>query len=290
VELDSLDHVHFSVPDLDRAQEIFGPWLPGEFTPVYGAPELNAYGVWNMSGGDFIQVIDPREPAFGSSRIDSFGILSVSFRVQEIDEGIAQAEAAGLKLRSRVGSEDIGMGKNVIQAQFFTDESFGLGIELVERQIPGDPHVPLNQSCVDYVEHTVADLAAPVAFLDALLDSPFEAAVDDEELGARFARNARYGIQLTAPSDPEGAVSRRLKAQGPGLHAIAFQSRDLDRDIARAQALELVLVRQRELAPDVREAEFAAESAIILRLVERSARLAVSGDGVAFLPFPGPAR
>ena len=34
MDLDSLDHVHLSVPDLDRAQEIYGLWLPGDFTPV----------------------------------------------------------------------------------------------------------------------------------------------------------------------------------------------------------------------------------------------------------------
>jgi catechol 2,3-dioxygenase-like lactoylglutathione lyase family enzyme len=269
VNLDSLDHVHFSVPDLDRAQEIYGPWFPGEFTPVYGAPELNAYGVWNMSGGDFIQVIDPSQPAFGVSSIESFGILSVSFRVMDIDEGITQAEAAGLKLRSRVGSEDIGMGKNVIQAQFHPVESFGLGIELVERQIPGDLHVPLNQDSVDYVEHTVDDLEAPAAFLEAFLDSPFDEELDDPELGARYVRNARFGIQLTAPSRPDGVFGERLRRQGPGLHAIAFQSRDLDRDVARARASKLELVRQRETSPGVREAEFAPESGVILRLVAR---------------------
>lgn len=96
-----------------------------------------------MSGGEFIQLIDPSELVFGASRIPSLEILSLSLRVLEIDLGIAQAEAAGLRLRSRVGSEDIGMGKNVIEAQFHPEESSGLGIELVERQIPGDPHVPL---------------------------------------------------------------------------------------------------------------------------------------------------
>jgi hypothetical protein len=33
VELICLDHVHFSVPDLARAKEIYGPFLNGRFTP-----------------------------------------------------------------------------------------------------------------------------------------------------------------------------------------------------------------------------------------------------------------
>ena len=90
MKLDSLDHVHFSVPDLVRAQEIFGPWVPGEFTPVYGSEALNAFGVWNMSGLDFIQVLDPSQPAFGAARIEGIGILSVSFRVDDIDAATSE--------------------------------------------------------------------------------------------------------------------------------------------------------------------------------------------------------
>lgn len=96
--------------------------------------------------------------------------------------------------------------------------------------------------------------------------------MNDDELGARSLRNARYGIQLTAPSDPNGAVAERLRALGPGFHAIAFQSRDLEKDVARAQVLKLELVRQREIVSGVRQAEFAPESGVALKLVERKTR------------------
>ena len=271
MDLDSLDHVHFSVPDLDRAQRVFGPWLPGAFTPVYGSDEMNAYGVWNMSGGDFIQVVDPAEPAFGASRIPAHGLLSVSFRVQDVDRGIEQAQAAGLRLRSRVGSEEIGMGKNVIQAQFHPEETFELGIELVEREIPGDPHVPMNQSCVDYVEHTVADVEPPRAFLESLFESPFDPPVFDEQAESVSLRHPGFGIQLTAPTAARGAVHERLEARGPGLHAIAFRSEDLAGDETRAHGCGLTTARQREVGPGVREVEFEPEAAVILRLVERRA-------------------
>src|SRR5262249_47155171 len=119
MDLLSLDHVHFSVPDLARAGELFLPFLGGRFTPVYGGPELNAWGAWNTSGGASIQGVRGGEPVFGGgSPIAKLGILSVSFRVSDIDTGIAQAEAAGLRLRSRIGSEEVGFGKNVLQAQF----------------------------------------------------------------------------------------------------------------------------------------------------------------------------
>ncbi len=269
MDLLSLDHVHFAVPDLARAQALFGPLLGGSFTPVYGGPELNAWGTWNTSGGDFLQVIRRGDPVFGGSPIARQGILSVSFRVAEIDAGIAQAEAAGLRLRSRVGSEDVGFGKNVVQAQFASEETFGLGFELVERQIPGDPHPPLTQTAVDHVEHFVADLEAPAAFLGALLGGAFDPPVTDAALGGRSRRHARLGIQLTAPTHGGGVVAERLAALGEGTHAIAFQSRDLERDVATAASLGLKLVRRRAVGRGAHEAEFEPEAGVIVKLVER---------------------
>lgn len=271
IDLLSLDHVHFAVPDLARAEALFAPFLGGSFTPVYGGPGLNAFGTWNTSGGDFIQVIRSGERVFGGAPIAKQGILSVSFRVADVDVGIAQAEAAGLRLRSRVGSEEVGFGRNVVQAQFAAEETFGLGLELVERQIPGDPHVPLTARVLDHVEHTVADLDAPAAFLGALFGEAFDPAVTDASLGARSRRHPRLGIQLTAPAPGGGIVSERIAKLGEGTHAIAFRSLDLERDVATAEALGLTLVRRRTLGRGAREAEFAPEAGVIVKLVARSA-------------------
>jgi len=269
MDLLSLDHVHFAVPDLARAEALFAPFLGGSFTPVYGGPELNAWGTWNTSGGDFIQAIRSGEPVFGGAPIAKQGILSVSFRVEDIDAGIAQAEAAGLRLRSRIGSEEAGFGKNVVQAQFASEESFGLAIELVERQIPGDPHVPLTRRVLDCVEHTVSDLEASAAFLGELFGAAFDPAVTDAALGARSRRHPRLGIQLIAPTHGDGIVAERIATLGEGTHAIAFQSLDLARDVATAESVGLKLVRHRALGPGAYEAEFEPEAGVTLKLVAR---------------------
>jgi hypothetical protein len=271
IDLLSLDHVRFAVPDLSRAQKLFAPFLGGSFTPVYGGPGLNAWGTWNTSGGDFIQVIRPGEPVLGGAPIAKHGILSVSFRVADIEVGIAQAEAARLRLVSRVGSKEVGFGKNVVQAQFAAEETFGLALELVERQVPGDPHLPLTPAVVDCVEHCVAHLDPPAAYLGALFGSAFDPPVSDASLGARSRRHPGLGIQLTAPTDPAGLAAERMAALGVGTHAIAFQSRDLERDVATAESLGLELARRRSLGPGAREAEFAPEAGVIVKLVERTA-------------------
>ena len=151
MQLECLDHVHFAVPDLQRAKAIYGPFLGGAFVPDYGGPELNAYGGWNTSGGDFIQPIDPEAPVFGGPPMPHQGLLSVSFRVADVDVGIDEARAAGLVVRSRVGSEDIGLGKNVVQAQLEPEPVSRLPFELVEHQLP-DVVAPLTETAVDHVE------------------------------------------------------------------------------------------------------------------------------------------
>ncbi len=264
-----LDHVHFSVPDLRRAQELFLPFLGGEFTPVYGGPELNAWGTWNTSGGDFIQVIRPGEPVFGGSVIEKEGLLSVSFRVDDIDVGIAQAESAGLRVRSRTGSAEAGFGRNVVQAQLASAESFGLGLELVERQIRGDPHAPMTKTVVDHVEHYVSDLEAPMAFFSELFGSPFDSPWIDADAESRSVRHSGFGIQLTAPTRAGGLADRRLERFGPGPHAIAFKSRDLGRDVEIAKGLGLQIAHRHESGRGASVVEFEPEDSVILKIVER---------------------
>lgn len=270
MDLQCLDHLHFSVPELARAQALYGPFFGGRFTPTYGGPALNAWGSWNTSGGDFLQVIELGKPVFGGAPIRAHGMLAISFRVAEIDAGIAQASALGLQLRSRIGSEEVGLGGSVIQAQFAPQTSFGVACELIEHQLP-DPHPPLCASVLDHVEHDVEDLAAPVAFFSELFGSPFDPVFRDDALGVRSMRHARFGLQFSAPTSASGSFAKRLEELGPGTHAVAFRSRDLARDVAVARSLGLARVRERSCGPGACEVEFAAEAGVILKLVQRSA-------------------
>lgn len=276
MDLQCLDHVHFSVPDLQRAKRVYGPFLSGpfpsgavpdgsaatgHFVDDYGGPEVNAYGAWHTSGGDFIQVIDPTRPAFGGSTIPAHGILSVSFRVADIDRGIAQAKALGLTVRSRIGSEDIGLGKNVVQAQLLPEPVSGLPFELIEHQLPGE-YVSLTDAAVDHVELVLArgaPLDAAARALERILGSTFESEAIDRERGLRVRLNPSLGLRLAVPLD--GSAS-----PAPSLRAIALRCRDLEAGLEAATAAGLTVERRIDSAR-TREIDFEPWANASLRLV-----------------------
>lgn len=276
MDLQCLDHVHFSVPDLQQGKRIFGPFLGGPLQPGpgatahfvddYGGPAVNAYGAWHTSGGDFIQVIDPEKPAFGGGAIPSHGILSVSFRVADIDRGIEQAKAAGLTVRSRIGSEDIGLGKNVVQAQLLPEPISGLPFELIEHQLPGE-YVSLTDAAVAYVEHTLApgvSLDASARALERIFGSAFEAEEIDAVRGLRSRLHVPLGLRMSAPL---AGVGTGLALLEPGLRAIAFRCKDLAGGLETAKAAGLEVVRESESIRG-RELEFAPWARVVVRLVE----------------------
>lgn len=266
MELQCLDHVHFSVPELGKAKRIYGPFLNGSlasarFVDDYGGPEVNAYGAWHTSGGDFIQVIDPARPAFGGSTIPAHGILSVSFRVADIDRGIAQAKALGLTVRSRVGSEDIGLGKNVVQAQLLPEPVSGLPFELIEHQLPGE-YVSLTEAAVEYVELVLAggvELDAAARALERIFESAFEGETIDRARGLRARVHRVLGLRLVAPLDGIAPAQSSLRA-------IAMRCSDLAAGLASATAAGLVPQR-RTPSDSARELDFEPWANASLRLV-----------------------
>ncbi|MBK7950430.1 MAG: hypothetical protein IPK00_17170 [Deltaproteobacteria bacterium] len=279
MDLQCLDHVHFSIPDLKRAKRVYGPFLSGSvasdpgrdgaastghFVDDYGGPEVNAYGAWHTSGGDFIQVIDPARPAFGGATIPSHGILSVSFRVADVDRGIAQAKALGLTVRSRIGSEDIGLGKNVVQAQLLPEPVSGLPFELIEHQLPGE-YVSLTDAAVDYVELLLArgvDLDVAARALERILGSSFESEATDRERGLRVRLHPALGLRLAQALDASGAAEASLRA-------IAMRCGDLEAGVATASAEGLV-VAGRFGSAGTGEIDFEPWAGASLRLVEES--------------------
>lgn len=255
MQIEAIDHVHFCVPDLEKAMNLFKVLVGGEFGEMYGGEAVNARGVWNTIGLDLIQPIRDAEPVFGGSGILRKGIVGVSFRVHDIDARIPEVQAFGLHLVSRVSSEDVGFGKLIVQAQFHPANSFGATVELCEYVLPGYVHEAPFRHIIDHVELYARDLERATKLFADLTGAGFPPAETLDEIKAKAATHP-LGLKVTQPTSPASPIARTIAEKGEGFHAIAFRAANLEESIARARSAGLKMVRQTGGGGAPRQVEF----------------------------------
>jgi len=256
MKVEAIDHLHLCVPDLAQSKALFGTLAGGEFTEVCGGEEWwNCWVVWNTIGLEIMQPIRDGETIVGTKSSREKGIIAVAFRVNDLEAAIPPAEALGLRLVGKSGSEEAGFGKWIVQAQFDPWDSFAVVVELAERQRPDDPLFTAFRQIFDRIEFYVRDLARPVRLFSALTGCEFPAPAVDAQLDALTTMNA-LGVQFVQPRSESGPAARVLASCGEGVRAIALRTADLDTSVAKAQALGLQLVQRRGTKGSVREAEF----------------------------------
>jgi len=123
-----IDHIHVYVKDLSRAAALFSGLTGSEFRSPVSVPEIEALTAIDPLGLDLVQPTAPESPIARHIARRGEGVAAVSFRVSDIEAGIARAEATGLRLISRIGYPGA-----MKQAQFHPRDSFGVMVELSER-------------------------------------------------------------------------------------------------------------------------------------------------------------
>jgi predicted enzyme related to lactoylglutathione lyase len=126
MKVERIDHVHVCTGDLEKAVQFFGPLLGRDFYPVFDATELGARTAFNPLGLDLIQLTDPNGIAAKALGNCKEGALSISLKVPNIEEAIAEMESNGIRLLAKLE-----FGK-VKEAVFDSVKTFGLVIELCE--------------------------------------------------------------------------------------------------------------------------------------------------------------
>lgn len=271
MKVEAIDHLHLLVPDLKQAGVLFGALIGGEFTEPYGGEPWNAWSVYYAAGGmEIMEPIRRDKPIIGDHPGDRMGIFGLAFRVNDLDAGIPEAQKLGLRLRSRMGSEEVGFGKWIIQAQFESHESFGTTIELAQRERPDDPLYSAFRQFIDHIEFYVHDLQRAVALFSHLTGFPYPAPTLDPARQATSTMNA-LGVKITQPTSTDSPVARSLASRGEGVHTLALTTANLEQGIATAQKVGLRLV-SRSTGPG-REAQFDPQDTfdVTLKLVERPA-------------------
>lgn len=187
MKVEAIDHLHIFVPNLEKAKELFGALMGGGFTDTYGGDAYNCWNVYNFSGAELTEPIRAAEPLWAGLTCKRMGIFGISFLIKDIDARVAEVKGLGIRLLDRIGSEEAGFGKILVQAQFDPRDSFETMVEIVEILDPAYAHDSPFLRIIDHVELYVRDLKRAVELFTALTGFEFSTPVTVDEIKARTA-------------------------------------------------------------------------------------------------------
>jgi methylmalonyl-CoA/ethylmalonyl-CoA epimerase len=88
---------------------------------------------------------------------------------------------------------------------------------------------------VEHIGIAVKKLADSIPLFEKLLDSPCykKEAVESENVTTAFFRQGDMKIELLESTSPDGVVARFIEKKGAGLHHIAFEVADIEKEMER---------------------------------------------------------
>ena len=128
--IERMDHVHFTVKDIQRAMRFFSGILGTRFVgpldrSVDPAEPRQALYAFDTSG---IELVSPKpgDPLYKLLETDGEGITHLGWKVKDIDKVTAAIQAKGVKLWRK------GVYHNIKYSVFEKENAYGIRIELVE--------------------------------------------------------------------------------------------------------------------------------------------------------------
>lgn len=103
---------------------------------------------------------------------------------------------------------------------------------------------------VEHIGIAVKSLASSVPLFEKLLNSrcyKTEIVKNDEVITA-FFKNGETKIELLESSDPGGVIARFIEKKGEGLHHIAFEVKDIEKEMERLRNEGFVLLNDKPKA------------------------------------------
>ena len=90
----------------------------------------------------------------------------------------------------------------------------------------------------------VINLAESVPLFEKLLDSPCykTEVVESEKVNTAFFLKGETKIELLESTDPDGVIARFIEKKGEGLHHIAFEVGDIEKEMERLKQEGFVLL------------------------------------------------
>jgi methylmalonyl-CoA/ethylmalonyl-CoA epimerase len=103
---------------------------------------------------------------------------------------------------------------------------------------------------MDKVEHigiAVKDLASSTLLFEKLLDASCykTETVGTEKVNTAFFQMGETKIELLESSDPDGIIAKFIAKKGEGLHHIAFEVTDIEKEMKRLAAAGFTLLGEK---------------------------------------------
>lgn len=97
---------------------------------------------------------------------------------------------------------------------------------------------------IEHIGMAVINLAESVPLFEKLLDSPCykTEVVESEKVTTAFFLKGETKIELLESTDPDGVIARFIEKKGEGLHHIAFEVGDIEKEMERLKQEGFVLL------------------------------------------------
>ena len=97
---------------------------------------------------------------------------------------------------------------------------------------------------VDHIGIAVKNLSNSVPLFEKLLNSLCYKTemVESEKVNTAFFKQGETKIELLESTDPEGIIARFIEKNGEGLHHIAFEVADIEKEMERLKKEGFVLL------------------------------------------------
>ena len=102
MKVDAIDHIHITAKDIQKAMRLFGALSGFEYPEPMVFEQYGIQFAWNHVGLDLTQPIVTDNPIAKEVPRTGEGFTGIAFGVKNLDERIAEAEALGLRMVSRI--------------------------------------------------------------------------------------------------------------------------------------------------------------------------------------------
>ena len=99
----------------------------------------------------------------------------------------------------------------------------------------------------EHIGIAVKSLAVSVPLFEKLLNSQCYKTemVEGEKVNTAFFKQGETKIELLESTDPEGVIARFIEKKGEGIHHIAFEVADIEKEMKRLQQEGFVLLSEK---------------------------------------------